>query len=142
MEEEEQVGLKASIGLVQGCTIIVGSIIGSGIFIAPGGVLKQTGSVNMSLGIWILSGLFSMVGAYCYAELGLLIRKVILLMVPEYLYTSFPARRRLYLHSRHTWTLHRVHQAVGRVPHCSPLHHHHCGAHIRQVLRQADVPRV
>ena len=64
MEEEEQVGLKASIGLVQGCTIIVGSIIGSGIFIAPGGVLKMTGSVNMSLSIWILSGLFSMVGAY------------------------------------------------------------------------------
>jgi len=73
--KEEQVGLKASLGLVQGCTIIVGSIIGSGIFIAPGGVLKQTGSVNLSLSIWILSGLFSMVGAYCYAELGLLIRK-------------------------------------------------------------------
>ena len=75
-EEKEEVGLKASIGLVQGCTIIVGSIIGSGIFIAPGGVLKQTGSVNMSLMIWIASGLYSMVGAYCYAELGLLIRKV------------------------------------------------------------------
>merc|ERR1719341_1810309 len=29
----------------------------------------------MSLMVWILSGLFSMVGAYCYAELGLLIRK-------------------------------------------------------------------
>ena len=75
-EEEEEVGLKASLGLMQGCTIIVGSIIGSGIFIAPGGVLKQTGSVNMSLTVWILSGLYSMVGAYCYAELGLLIRKV------------------------------------------------------------------
>ena len=92
-EEEEAVGLKASLGLIQGCTIIVGSIIGSGIFIAPGGVLKQTGSVNMSLTIWILSGLstlllslrmilyllpglYSMIGAYCYAELGLLIRKV------------------------------------------------------------------
>ena len=74
--EEEAVGLKASLGLIQGCTIIVGSIIGSGIFIAPGGVLKETGSVNMSLTIWILSGLYSMVGAYCYAELGLLIRKV------------------------------------------------------------------
>ena len=96
MEEEEAVGLKASLGLIQGCTIIVGSIIGSGIFIAPGGVLKQTGSVNMSLTVWILSGLstllspvientmslylmpglYSMIGAYCYAELGLLIRKV------------------------------------------------------------------
>ena len=143
LEEEEQVGLKASIGLVQGCTIIVGSIIGSGIFIAPGGVLKQTGSVNMSLGIWILSGLFSMVGAYCYAELGLLIRKV----EPGHhglaiLTHLFSARRRLYLHSRHSWTLHRIHQAVGGVPHCAPLYHHHCCAHLRQVLRQADVPRV
>jgi hypothetical protein len=38
--EEGVVGLKATLGLMQGCTIIVGSIIGSGIFIAPGGVLK------------------------------------------------------------------------------------------------------
>ena len=45
MEEEEGVGLKASLGLVQGCTIIIGSIIGSGIFIAPGGVLKATYSL-------------------------------------------------------------------------------------------------
>ena len=94
MEEEEAVGLKASLGLIQGCTIIVGSIIGSGIFIAPGGVLKQTGSVNMSLTVWILSGLstllspvnenamtlylmpglYSMIGAYCYAELGCMIK--------------------------------------------------------------------
>ena len=142
MEEEEQVGLKASIGLVQGCTIIVGSIIGSGIFIAPGGVLKQTGSVNMSLGIWILSGLFSMVGAYCYAELGLLIRKVGPADSFSIITNIFPARRRIYVHSRHSWALHRVHQAVGGMPHCPPLHHHHCCAHLRQVLRQADVPRV
>ncbi|XP_023329398.1 Y+L amino acid transporter 2 [Eurytemora carolleeae] len=73
--DEEGVGLKASLGLVQGCTIIIGSIIGSGIFIAPGGVLKEVGSINMSITVWVISGLFSMIGAYCYAELGLLIRK-------------------------------------------------------------------
>ena len=37
--EEEQVGLKATMGLIQGCNVIIGCIIGSGIFIAPGGVL-------------------------------------------------------------------------------------------------------
>ncbi len=71
----DEVELKATLGLVQGCTVIVGSIIGSGIFIAPGGVLQGTGSINMALVIWLLSGLFSMVGAYCYAELGCMIRK-------------------------------------------------------------------
>ncbi len=37
--EDSGVGLKATMGLVQGCNVIIGCIIGSGIFIAPGGVL-------------------------------------------------------------------------------------------------------
>lgn len=56
-----EVGLKAKMSLMNGCTVIVGSIIGSGIFVSPKGVLLDTGSVNMALIVWILSGVFSMV---------------------------------------------------------------------------------
>eukprot|EP00088_Acartia_fossae_P065771 TRINITY_DN811_c0_g1_i10.p1 TRINITY_DN811_c0_g1~~TRINITY_DN811_c0_g1_i10.p1 ORF type:complete len:366 (-),score=-16.80 TRINITY_DN811_c0_g1_i10:522-1619(-) len=73
--EDDQVELKPKMTLLNGVTVIVGSIIGSGIFVSPSGVLKETGSVNMSLMVWIISGVFSMIGAYCYAELGCMIKK-------------------------------------------------------------------
>ena len=72
---DEVVALKPKMTLINGCTVIVGSIIGSGIFVSPSGVLQMTGSVNMALVVWILSGIFSMIGAYCYAELGCMIKK-------------------------------------------------------------------
>ena len=53
---EDKVELKAKMTLLNGVTVIVGSIIGSGIFVSPSGVLANTGSVNMSLVVWILSG--------------------------------------------------------------------------------------
>ncbi|KAK6632853.1 hypothetical protein RUM43_012592 [Polyplax serrata] len=73
--EDKEIKLEAKMSLLNGCTVIVGSIIGSGIFVSPTGVLKYTGSVNASLLVWIASGIFSMVGAYCYAELGCTISK-------------------------------------------------------------------
>jgi solute carrier family 7 L-type amino acid transporter-like protein len=72
---DEAIELKPKMTLLNGVTVIVGSIIGSGIFVSPSGVLKNTGSVNMALMVWIISGVFSMVGAYCYAELGCMIKK-------------------------------------------------------------------
>ena len=47
---EEPIKLKAEMTLLNGITVIVGCIIGSGIFVSPTGVLVSTGSINMSLG--------------------------------------------------------------------------------------------
>jgi len=73
--KDDTIELKPKMTLLNGVTVIVGSIIGSGIFVSPSGVLMNTGSVNMALVVWITSGIFSMVGAYCYAELGCMIKK-------------------------------------------------------------------
>ncbi|THD23747.1 Large neutral amino acids transporter small subunit 2 [Fasciola hepatica] len=67
--------MRKDIGLVNSITIIIGSMIGSGIFVSPTGIVENVRSFGASIVIWIGCGLFSMLGAYCYAELGTMIHR-------------------------------------------------------------------
>ena len=51
--------------------LFVGSVIGSGIFLTPGLILRQLGgSVGFSLLVWVAGGVLSLLGALTYAELA------------------------------------------------------------------------
>ena len=67
---EGTIELKKQITLLQGVAIIVGIIIGSGIFVSPVGILKEVDSIGLSFVMWIVCGLYNALCAVCYAELG------------------------------------------------------------------------
>lgn len=69
-EENNPIHLKRRVGLVSGVALIVGTMIGSGIFVSPSGLLLRTGSVGVSFFVWTACGLLSLCGALAYAELG------------------------------------------------------------------------
>lgn len=72
--KEEVVHLRREIGLLPALSFIIGTVVGSGIFIAPKGVLMNSGSVGLSLLVWALSGILSlfgkMVDVYLHLEIN------------------------------------------------------------------------
>jgi APA family basic amino acid/polyamine antiporter len=66
----EQAKLKKSIGFWAAFCIIVGSIIGSGVFMKPAAMAAQLHSPIWLTVVWIVAGLFSLAGALLYAEVG------------------------------------------------------------------------
>ncbi|OAF67921.1 Solute carrier family 7 member 6 [Intoshia linei] len=74
-DSNSDIKLKKGMTLFNSVTMIVGSIIGAGIFVSPTGIIRYSGSIFMSLFVWLFCGIFSMIGAYCYAELGTSIKE-------------------------------------------------------------------
>ena len=73
ISKRENLGKELS--LIHGVGIIVGSIIGSGIFISPNGVLEEAGSYGMALIMWVIGGLLATGGGLCLCELGNFVKK-------------------------------------------------------------------
>jgi len=63
-------GFVRELGLVDSVMIVAGSMIGSGIFIVPAEIARQTGSPGWLLATWILTGLLTMGAALAYGELA------------------------------------------------------------------------
>ena len=70
----KHVELKRNVGIIDGISIVVGSMIGSGIFIVPTGVLQYcNGDMTLSMVIWVLGGVIAFLIAFCFCELATLI---------------------------------------------------------------------
>jgi amino acid transporter len=60
----------AQLSLWDAVSIIIGIIIGAGIYETPPTVLSMVGRPDVALGLWALGGLLCLFGALCYAELA------------------------------------------------------------------------
>jgi len=61
--------VRPTIGLREAVAIIVGVVIGAGIFKSPSLVAGLSGDATQMFGLWIMGGVVSLIGALCYAEL-------------------------------------------------------------------------
>src|SRR5438445_7846836 len=62
--------LARDLGVSHAAAVVVGTIIGSGIFLVPSEMMQAVGSARLVYLAWVVGGLLSFFGALTYAELG------------------------------------------------------------------------
>lgn len=67
---EKRIELRRDLGTLPAISIVVGTVIGSGIFLVPKTMILRVGSVEWVFAVWIIGGLLSLAGALSYAELA------------------------------------------------------------------------
>lgn len=70
MDPTREVSYARRLGPWDAAMIVVGGVIGSGIFLTPAAIARQTGSAAELLAAWAVGGAIALIGALCYAELG------------------------------------------------------------------------
>ena len=58
------------LGLFSGTMVVIGGIIGAGIFRNPAEVARRVVTPELIVGVWVLGGGIALIGAFCYGELG------------------------------------------------------------------------
>ncbi len=70
MSQLENGGFQRRIGLFDATMLVSGTMIGSGIFIVASDMARDVGSAGWLLGLWIVTGIMTLLGAMCYAEMA------------------------------------------------------------------------
>ncbi|HEX9893723.1 MAG TPA: amino acid permease [Gemmatimonadales bacterium] len=65
--------LVRGLNLTMATAIVVGTMIGTGIFIKPAEIAREAGSAEWALAAWVVGALLTLLGALCYMELGTMI---------------------------------------------------------------------
>ena len=71
----KNITLRKELNLISGTAVVVGLMIGSGIFITPSSILSYSQSFGLTLVLWVVGGLIALIGGLCFTELGILIKK-------------------------------------------------------------------
>lgn len=84
---DSKTGLVRELSCADGIALVVGTVIGSGIFLVPGPIAAQLHSLSAVLLVWIVGGLLSLFGALSLGELG----------------SMYPGAGGLYVYLRHAF---------------------------------------
>lgn len=69
-KQDMERNLKKDLGLISSMALVVGMVIGSGIFMKPGKVIEAAGDSTLGLAAWVLGGLITLAAGLTVAELG------------------------------------------------------------------------
>ncbi|MBS1916801.1 MAG: amino acid permease [Bacteroidetes bacterium] len=67
---EQTTSFKPSLGLLDATMVVAGSMIGSGIFIVSADITRHVGSAGLLIGVWVITGIMTVIAAVSYGELS------------------------------------------------------------------------
>jgi APA family basic amino acid/polyamine antiporter len=70
LEQQDKADFKRSLSLFDGTLLVIGSMIGSGIFIVSADIVRNVGSAGWLVAVWVITGLMTMTAAISYGELS------------------------------------------------------------------------